>query len=159
MEPVICNPQEPYALCEEDLLEIYNQYEILSKEMLNPEEKGNGFTFYHYMLDLSEGPCVQKRISGCGSGTEYLAITPWGRYFLVISLLGKKNIVWGISGMALQKQRYSLNLRRIIAIQNRNVRNVGHSFTVVAVVQLIQYMQRVLLREHMSSAVKSSARE
>lgn len=76
MEPVICNPREPYALGEEDLLEIYNQYEILSKEMLNREEKGSGFTFYHYMLDLSEGPCVQKRISGCGSGTEYLAITP-----------------------------------------------------------------------------------
>lgn len=158
MEPVICNPREPYALGEEDLLEIYNQYEILSKEMLNREEKGSGFTFYHYMLDLSEGPCVQKRISGCGSGTEYLAITPWGRYFLVISLLGKKNIVWGISGMALQKQRYSLNLRRVIAIQKRNVRNVGHSFTVAAVAQLIQYMQRVPLREHMSSAVKSSAR-
>lgn len=137
MEPVICNPREPYALGEEDLLEIYNQYEILSKEMLNREEKGNGFTFYHYMLDLSEGPCVQKRISGCGSGTEYLAITPWGRYFLVISLLGKKNIVWVISGMALQKQRYNLNLRRVIAIQNRNVRNVGHSFTVAAVAQLI----------------------
>ncbi len=160
MEPVICNPREPYALGEEDLLEIYNQYEILSKEMLNSEEKGNGFTFYHYMLDLSEGPCVQKRISGCGSGTEYLAITPWGEIFPChqFSLLGKKNIVWGISGMALQKQRYSLNLRRVIAIQNRNVRNVGHSFTVAAVAQLIPYMQRVPLREHMSLAVKSSAR-
>lgn len=60
-EPVICNPREPYALGEEDLLEIYYQYEILSKEMLNREEKGNGFTFYHYMLDLSENPCVQKK--------------------------------------------------------------------------------------------------
>lgn len=81
MEPVICNPQEPYALTEEDLPEIYNQYEILATEMLKREEKGNGFTFYHYMLDLSEGPCIQKRISGCGSGTEYLAVTPWGDIF------------------------------------------------------------------------------
>lgn len=81
MEPVICNPQEPYALTEEDLPEIYNQYEILAKEMLKREEKGIGITFYHYMLDLSEGPCIQKRISGCGSGTEYLAITPWGEIF------------------------------------------------------------------------------
>jgi uncharacterized protein len=81
MEPVICNPQESYALTEEDLPEIYNQYEILATEMLKREEEGNGFTFYHYMLDLSEGPCIQKRISGCGSGTEYLAVTPWGEIF------------------------------------------------------------------------------
>ncbi|WP_379971357.1 thioether cross-link-forming SCIFF peptide maturase [Ectobacillus sp. sgz5001026] len=81
MEPVICHPKEPYALTEKDLPEIYNQYEILAKEMLTRGENGNGFTFYHYMLDLSEGPCIQKRISGCGSGTEYLAVTPWGELF------------------------------------------------------------------------------
>ena len=109
MEPVICNPQEPYALCEEDLLEIYNQYEILSKEMLNREEKGNGFTFYHYMLDLSEGPCVQKRISGCGSGTEYLAITPWGEIFPCHQFVGEEeysmgNICDGIIKAEIQSQ-------------------------------------------------------
>lgn len=70
MEPVICDSQEPYALTAEDLPEIYNQYEILAKEMIRREEQGSGFTFYHYMLDLSEGPCIQKRITGCGSGTE-----------------------------------------------------------------------------------------
>lgn len=85
MEPVICDPKEPYALTEEDLPEIYNQYEILAKEMIGRGEQGKGFTFYHYMLDLSEGPCIQKRITGCGSGTEYLAVTPWGELFLVTS--------------------------------------------------------------------------
>ena len=95
MEPVICDPREPYALTEEDLPEIYNQYEILAKEMLKREEKGNGFTFYHYMLDLSEGPCIQKRISGCGSGTEYLAVTPWGELFPCHQFVGDEEYSMG----------------------------------------------------------------
>ncbi|AQT84727.1 radical SAM domain protein [Paenibacillus larvae subsp. larvae] len=88
MEPVICDPREPYALTAENLPDLYNQYEILAKEMLKRGEEGNGFTFYHYMLDLSEGPCIQKRISGCGSGTEYLAVTPWGELFPCHQFIG-----------------------------------------------------------------------
>ncbi|ERM18112.1 thioether cross-link-forming SCIFF peptide maturase [Brevibacillus sp. 7WMA2] len=95
MEPVICDPSEPYALTENDLQEIYNQYEILAKEMLQRKEKGNGFTFYHYMLDLSEGPCIQKRIAGCGSGTEYLAVTPWGDLFPCHQFVGDENYCMG----------------------------------------------------------------
>ncbi|SFJ46932.1 MULTISPECIES: thioether cross-link-forming SCIFF peptide maturase [unclassified Bacillus (in: firmicutes)] len=95
MEPVICDPREPYALTEEDLPEIYNQYEILAKEMLKRREEGNGFTFYHYMLDLSEGPCIQKRISGCGSGTEYLAVTPWGELFPCHQFVGDQEYSMG----------------------------------------------------------------
>ena len=78
MEPVVCDPSDPLALTKEDLPILMEQYEILAKEMLRREEAGEGFTFYHYMLDLKEGPCVYKRISGCGSGTEYMAVTPWG---------------------------------------------------------------------------------
>lgn len=109
MEPVICNPREPYALTEEDLPDIYNQYEILAKEMLKREEEGNGFTFYHYMLDLSEGPCIQKRISGCGSGTEYLAVTPWGELFPCHQFVGDNeysmgNIWDGITKQEMQCQ-------------------------------------------------------
>ncbi|WP_075981838.1 thioether cross-link-forming SCIFF peptide maturase [Bacillus massilinigeriensis] len=95
MEPVICNPSEPYALTEADLPEIYNQYEILAKEMLKRNEQGNGFTFYHYMLDLSEGPCIQKRITGCGSGTEYLAVTPWGELFPCHQFVGDEEYSMG----------------------------------------------------------------
>ncbi|PFK30966.1 thioether cross-link-forming SCIFF peptide maturase [Bacillus cereus] len=109
MEPVICNPREPYVLTEEDLPDIYNQYEILAKEMLKREEEGNGFTFYHYMLDLSEGPCIQKRISGCGSGTEYLAVTPWGELFPCHQFVGDNeysmgNIWDGITKQEMQCQ-------------------------------------------------------
>lgn len=95
MEPVICDPNEPYALTEADLPEIYNQYEILAKEMIKRGENGNGFTFYHYMLDLSEGPCIQKRLTGCGSGTEYLAVTPWGELFPCHQFVGDQEFSMG----------------------------------------------------------------
>ena len=81
MEPVVSPPGEPWALTEEDLPVLFEQYEILAREMLKREAEGRPFTFYHYMLDLEGGPCLHKRMSGCGSGTEYLAVTPWGELF------------------------------------------------------------------------------
>lgn len=81
MEPVVCPPEDPYALTKSDLPILLEQYEILAKEMINRENQNKGFTFYHYMIDLNHGPCIYKRISGCGSGTEYLAVTPWGELF------------------------------------------------------------------------------
>lgn len=109
MEPVICDPGEPYALTEKDLPEIYHQYEILANEMIKRKEQGTGFTFYHYMLDLSDGPCIQKRITGCGSGTEYLAVTPWGELFPCHQFVGDEaysmgNIWDGITRPDLQCQ-------------------------------------------------------
>ena len=78
MEPVVCSPDDASALTESDLPVLFEQYEILAKEMIKRKKAGNGFTFYHYMLDLTHGPCIYKRISGCGSGTEYMAVTPTG---------------------------------------------------------------------------------
>lgn len=78
MEPVVCAPEDASALTEADLPILFEQYEILAKEMIKRKKAGNGFTFYHYMLDLTNGPCIYKRISGCGSGTEYMAVTPTG---------------------------------------------------------------------------------
>ena len=78
MEPVVCSPDDPYALTYDDLPVLFEQYEILAKEMLKREKEGRPLTFYHYMIDLTGGPCIYKRISGCGSGTEYMAVTPWG---------------------------------------------------------------------------------
>lgn len=81
MEPVVCAPDDPYALTDEDIEIVKEQYEILAKEMIKREKEGRPFTFYHYMIDLNGGPCIYKRISGCGSGTEYFAVTPWGELF------------------------------------------------------------------------------
>lgn len=78
MEPVVCAPDDEAALTEEDLAVVCEQYELLAKEMLKRKKEGRPFTFYHYMIDLTGGPCIYKRIAGCGSGTEYFAVTPWG---------------------------------------------------------------------------------
>ncbi|MCC8102173.1 MAG: 4Fe-4S cluster-binding domain-containing protein, partial [Clostridiales bacterium] len=78
VEPVVADATEDYAIREEDLPQIFSEYDRLAKEMVKREKEGNGFTFFHFMIDLTGGPCVYKRLSGCGSGTEYLAVTPWG---------------------------------------------------------------------------------
>lgn len=95
MEPVIGDPSEPYMLGPDDLKELEHQYDLLTQEMIRrsraahqARKEGKAvedlpledqpFVFYHYMLNLEGGPCIYKRISGCGSGTEYMAVTPWG---------------------------------------------------------------------------------
>lgn len=78
MEPVVTSPDSPSALTKEDLPVILEQYEILAKDMIRREKEGKPITFYHYMIDLQHGPCIYKRISGCGSGTEYMAVTASG---------------------------------------------------------------------------------
>ena len=109
MEPVVCAPGEEYALTEEDLPVLFEQYEILAKEMLRREREGRPFTFYHYMLDLTGGPCIYKRICGCGSGTEYLAVTPWGELYPCHQFVGDPkysmgNIWDGVTNKALQDE-------------------------------------------------------
>ena len=78
MEPVVSSPDAPSALTKEDFPIICEQYEKLAELMLKRKKEGKPFTFYHYMIDLTGGPCIYKRISGCGSGTEYMAVTPSG---------------------------------------------------------------------------------
>ena len=81
MEPVVGPPDDPSSLTEADLPVVLEQYEKLAELMLTRRREGRPFTFYHYMLDLKGGPCIYKRISGCGSGTEYMAVTPWGDFY------------------------------------------------------------------------------
>ena len=95
MEPVVCSPDDPYALTEEDLPKLFEQYEILAKEMIKRKKEGRGFTFYHYMIDLTGGPCIYKRISGCGSGTEYMAVTPWGDLYPCHQFVGDEKYLLG----------------------------------------------------------------
>lgn len=95
MEPVVCSPDDPSALTKEDLPVLFDQYEILAKEMIKRKKDGNGFTFYHYMLDLTHGPCIYKRISGCGSGTEYMAVTPTGELYPCHQFVGDTKYLLG----------------------------------------------------------------
>ena len=114
MEPVVCAPDDPAALTEEDLPIVLEQYEILAKEMLRREREGRPITFYHYMLDLTGGPCIYKRISGCGSGTEYMAVTPWGDLYPCHQFVGeeayKLGDIWqGVTNTAVQDEFKSCN--------------------------------------------------
>ena len=95
MEPVVCAPGDPSALTEEDLQIVMQQYEELAALMLERDREGRSFTFYHYMLDLSGGPCIYKRISGCGSGTEYMAVTPWGDLYPCHQFVGEERFRLG----------------------------------------------------------------
>ncbi len=109
MEPVVCPPGDPYALTEDDKPVLFEQYEILAKEMIKRKKEGRGFTFYHYMLDLKNGPCIYKRITGCGSGTEYMAVTPWGELFPCHQFVGDPkyslgNIWDGVTNKAVQDE-------------------------------------------------------
>lgn len=95
IEPVVAPPEADYALTEEDLPVLYEQYDQLAVEMLKRHKEGNDFTFYHYMLDLQGGPCVVKRISGCGVGTEYLAVTPNGNIYPCHQFAGEEKYLLG----------------------------------------------------------------
>ena len=95
VEPVVAPPEEPYAIQEADLPQLMEEYDKLAKEMVRREKEGNGFNFFHFMIDLTQGPCVAKRLSGCGSGTEYLAVTPWGDLYPCHQFVGQEQFKLG----------------------------------------------------------------
>ncbi len=95
MEPVVCADTDPSALTEEDLPIVLEQYEKLAELMLQRHRDGKPFTFYHYMIDLKGGPCIYKRVSGCGSGTEYMAVTPWGDLYPCHQFVGEEQFKLG----------------------------------------------------------------
>ncbi len=108
MEPVVCAPDDPSALTEQDLPIVFAQYEQLAERMIERKKQGKPFTFYHYMLDLKDGPCIYKRISGCGSGTEYMAVTPWGDLYPCHQFVGEEAFrlgdIWkGVTNPAVQQ--------------------------------------------------------
>ncbi|MDO5300529.1 MAG: thioether cross-link-forming SCIFF peptide maturase [Clostridia bacterium] len=114
MEPVVCDPADPAALTAQDIETVKREYETLAREMLRREEEGRPFTFYHYMLDLTGGPCIYKRISGCGSGTEYMAVTPWGDLYPCHQFVGEEDYklgdIWsGVTNTALREQFRACN--------------------------------------------------
>ena len=115
MEPVVCAPDDPSALTEEDKPIVMEQYEKLADLMLERRRAGKPFTFYHYMIDLRDGPCIYKRISGCGSGTEYMAVTPWGDLYPCHQFVGEEKFrlgdVWhGVTNPAVRDEFAACNV-------------------------------------------------
>lgn len=115
MEPVVCEAGDPSELTEADFPIVCNQYEELAKLMLKRDKEGKPFTFYHYMIDLTGGPCIYKRISGCGSGTEYMAVTPWGDLYPCHQFVGDEKFklgdIWnGVTNKEIQGEFAACNV-------------------------------------------------
>ena len=115
MEPVVCAPGDPSELTKEDMAIVMEQYEKLAELMLKRDKEGKPFTFYHYMIDLTGGPCIYKRISGCGSGTEYMAVTPWGDLYPCHQFVGDEKFklgdIWnGVDNTEIQDEFMSCNV-------------------------------------------------
>ena len=115
MEPVVCAEDDPSALTEADLPIVLDQYEKLAELMIQRDKEGKPFTFYHYMIDLTGGPCIYKRISGCGSGTEYMAVTPWGDLYPCHQFVGDEKFklgnIWdGVSNTEIQSEFAACNV-------------------------------------------------
>lgn len=115
MEPVVAAEGDEAALTEEDKPVVMKQYEELAELMLKRDKEGKPFTFYHYMIDLAGGPCIYKRISGCGSGTEYMAVTPWGDLYPCHQFVGDEKFklgdIWhGVENKKIQNEFASCNV-------------------------------------------------
>lgn len=95
IEPVVGPEEDLYSIREQDLPQIMEEYDKLALEYIDRYKKGNGFNFFHFMIDLTQGPCVYKRLSGCGSGTEYLAVTPWGDFYPCHQFVGNEDFLMG----------------------------------------------------------------
>jgi len=115
VEPVVAQPEDEYALREEDLPRLFEEYDRLALELLRRHKEGKDFNFFHFMIDLEGGPCVAKRLSSCGSGTEYLAVTPWGDFYPCHQFVGNEaflmgNVKDGIQNVKLQNEFKSCNV-------------------------------------------------
>ena len=115
VEPVVCDPDEPYALKEEDVPVLLEQYDILAREIIKRRKEGHFINFFHFMINLEGGPCVAKRLSGCGSGCDYLAVTPWGDLYPCHQFVGEEefllgNVDEGVVNTALRDKFASCNV-------------------------------------------------
>lgn len=95
VEPVVAKAEHDYALTEDDLKKVYEQYDLLADELVNRHGKENDFSFFHFVVDLSQGPCVVKRLTGCGAGSEYVAITPDGDIYPCHQFVGDEDFKIG----------------------------------------------------------------
>ncbi len=115
MEPVVCAPDDPSSLNDKDIEIVLGQYEKLADLMNERRKQGKPFTFYHYMIDLTGGPCIYKRVSGCGSGTEYMAVTPWGDLYPCHQFVGDEKFklgdIWnGVTNSEIQNEFKKCNV-------------------------------------------------
>lgn len=124
----------------------FEQYEILAKEMLKREKEGRPFTFYHYMIDLEHGPCIYKRVSGCGSGTEYMAVTPWGELFPCHQFVGDPKYSLGDVWNGVKNKEIQDKFRKCNVLQDENVTTAGQDCIAAVAVRQTRITQQAILR-------------
>ncbi len=133
IEPVVASEEESYAIQKEDIPQICEEYDKLAKEYIKRKKEGRGFELFHFMIDLEQGPCVAKRLSGCGSGTEYLAVTPWGDLYPCHQFVGEEEFLLGNVEEGITNTNMSLSY--VMFMLKKNVKIVLPDFIVVGAVQ------------------------
>ncbi len=114
VEPVVADENAPYAITEADLPRVFEEYEILAKHIIDTKENGTGFNFFHFMLDLEQGPCAIKRLRGCGCGNEYVAVTPDGDIYPCHQFVGMDDWKMG----SVYDATFNLNMKNEFANSN-----------------------------------------
>ena len=128
IEPVVGDETDPYAIREEDLPKIMEEYDKLAKIMIQREQEGKGFNFFHFMIDLDGGPCLAKRLSGCGSGTEYLAVTPWGDLYPCHQFVGQEEFLMGNVDEGIKRPEIADDFRSCNVYSKEKCRNCFAKF-------------------------------
>ena len=149
---------DPAALTEQDKPTVFEQYEQLAELMLKRDDEGKPFTFYHYMIDLAGGPCIYKRISGCGSGTEYMAVTPWGDLYPAINLSGMINSCSETFGRALQTPPCAMNSPPAMFMRARSAATAGQGSIAPAAVPQMRIIPRVPFAAFTNTVATCSAK-
>lgn len=149
VEPVVAQPTDEYALQEEDLPVLFEEYDKLAAEMVRRNREGNSFNFFHFMIDLEGGPCVYKRLSGCGSGTEYLAVTPWGDLYPCHQFVGNEEFLMGNVWDGVKIHSFGTSLNAAMSMQKKSAVSALQDFTVVGDVLQIHTISMGRSQMHM----------
>ena len=128
IEPVVGDESDPYAIREEDLPAIREEYDRLARIIIEREKCGKGFNFFHFMIDLDGGPCVAKRLSGCGSGTEYLAVTPWGDLYPCHQFVGQESFLMGNVDEGIVRPQIADDFRSVSVYSKKGCRDCFAKF-------------------------------
>ena len=128
VEPVVAQPTDSYAIQESDIPKLKEEYDKLAVEMIRRRKEGNGFNFFHFMIDLDGGPCLAKRLSGCGSGTEYLAVTPWGDLYPCHQFVGQEEFLMGNVDEGIKRPEIADDFRSCNVYSKEKCRNCFAKF-------------------------------
>ena len=127
-EPVVADPGQSYAFREEDLPELYRQYEKLARYYVEKERAGEPFLFFHFNLDLDRGPCLPKRLSGCGAGHEYMAVAPEGTLYPCHQFVGNPDFVLGNVKEGVKRPEIGLSFRHSHVLTKEKCRDCWARF-------------------------------